>query len=174
MFLVLRGTSVEGHGDDAACEMRRGILVLCLSAGSPAQTDAATTVQKEMSWLNMSPERIFSPLFPLLYIYTDPLSCHIAALTTKGKHSSVFSSNCLYFAGCLCWIFFCCTAVWLWERKKLWSAPTKLILNAWKYLKYIYQNYRLQWATLTSKLCPAHNHDGGLLFSVRVGTFWLW
>lgn len=99
----------------------------------------------------------FSVLFsPLHHIYTNPLSCSIAALTTKGKHSSVFSSNCLHFAGCLCWIFFfCCSAVWLWEHDKLWSALTRLILNAWKYLKYIYQNYRQQWATLAPKLSPA-------------------
>lgn len=60
-FPVLKSTSVEGHGDYAACEMRRGILVLCLSVGSLALTDAVTTVQTDMSWLNVSPEQVFSP-----------------------------------------------------------------------------------------------------------------
>lgn len=100
-FPSFEGISVGGHGYYAACEMRQGILVLCLSAGSPARTDAATTVQTDISWLNVSPERIFSPFFPFaLHLHKPTQLQHISA-DYKGKTLLCVFQQLSSF----CWLF---------------------------------------------------------------------
>lgn len=92
--------ATEEHGDRAGCEVRRGILV-CLSAGSPAQTDTATTLRTDMSRLNVSPEQIFSPFFPFALHLHKPTQLQLIRVDNKEKTLSVFSSYCLHFVGCL-------------------------------------------------------------------------
>lgn len=107
MLLVLRGTGVEG-GMATMLQVKWGGEFWCCACLRDHWPRLMLQQQRRKIWASwIWAQRGFSVLFPpfCITIHTNPFSCRVAALTTEGKHSSVFSSNCLYFAGCLCWIF---------------------------------------------------------------------